>query len=84
MADGMLEGVKANWVKMKGTSVNGFRQSFILRDGRLEQQDEKWLLTVERRTVDILLDTVPWAFRQIRFPWLKKHIQVAWHEGQEF
>lgn len=83
-ADGMLEGVKSNWVKMKGTSVNGFRQSFILRDGRLEQQDEKWLLTVESRVIDILLDTVPWAFRQIRFPWLKKHIQVAWHEGQEF
>lgn len=83
-ADSMLEGVKANWVKMKGTSVNGFRQSFIMRDGRLEQQDEKWLLTVENRVIDILLDTVPWAFRQIRFPWLKKHIQVSWHEKQEF
>lgn len=83
-ADGMLEGVKGNWVKMSGTSVGGLRQSFIVRDGRLEQQDEKWLLTVESRVYDILLDTVPWAFRQIRFPWLKKYIQVAWHERQEF
>lgn len=80
----MLEGVKGNWVKMSGTSINGFRQSFIMRNGRLEQQDEKWLLTVENRTVDILLDTVPWAFRQMRFPWLKKYIQVSWHERQEF
>lgn len=83
-ADSMLEGVKANWIKMNGTSVNGFRQSFIMRDGRLEQQDEKWLLTVESRVIDILLDTVPWAFRQIRFPWLKKHIQISWHEKQDF
>lgn len=83
-ADSMLEGVKGNWVKMSGTSINGFRQSFIMRNGRLEQQDEKWLLTVENRTVDILLDTVPWAFRQMRFPWLKKYIQVSWHERQEF
>lgn len=83
-ADSMLEGVKGNWVKMNGTSIGGFRQSFIMRNGRLEQQDEKWLLTVENRTVDILLDTVPWAFRQIRFPWLKKYIQIAWHERQKF
>lgn len=84
MADNMLAGIKANWPKMDGTSVSGFRQSFILRDGRLEQQDERWLLTVESRVFDILLDTVPWAFRQLRFPWLKKYIQVSWHEKQEF
>lgn len=83
-ADGMLEGVKSNWVKMSGTSVSGFRQSFIVRDGRLEQQDERWLLTVESRTIDILLDSVPWTFRLIRLPWLKKYIQVSWHEKQEF
>ena len=84
MADNMLAGIKANWPKMDGTSVSGFRQSFILRNGRLEQQDERWLLTVESRVYDILLDAVPWAFRQIRFPWLKKYIQVSWHEKQEF
>lgn len=83
-ADNMLAGVKANWPKMEGTSVSGFRQSFILRDGRLEQQDERWLLTIESRVYDILLDAVPWGFRQIRFPWLKKYIQVFWREKQEF
>lgn len=84
MADNMLAGIKTNWSRMDGTSVNGFRQTFIQRDGRLEQQDEKWLLTVENRVYDVLLDTVPWAFRQIRFPWLKKYIQVSWHEKQRF
>lgn len=77
MADNMLTSIKSNWSKMDGTSVNGFRQCFIQRDGRLEQQDEKWLLTIESRAYDILLDTIPWAFRQIRFPWLKKYIQVS-------
>ncbi|EKU91176.1 contractile injection system tape measure protein [Bacteroides oleiciplenus] len=79
-ADSLMEGVKANWSKMNGTSVNGFRLSFIVRDGRLEQQDEKWLLTVEKRAYDILLDSVPWSFRQIRFPWLQKYVQAFWHE----
>lgn len=83
-AESMLTGVKANWQAMSGTSVKGFQESFIIRTGRLEQQEEKWLLTVDNKTIDILLDTVRWGFRQIRFPWLKKYVQVVWHEKQEF
>ena len=80
----MVAGVKANWPQLKGTSVRGFRQSFIARNGTLEQQEERWLLTVEKKTHDILLESVPWSFRQIRLPWLKKYIQVVWNEKQEF
>lgn len=83
-ADGMVAGVKANWPQMNGTSVEGFRGSFILRGGTLEQEEERWLLTVEEKAYDILLETVPWGFRQIRLPWLKKHVQVKWHEKQIF
>ena len=84
IADSMVAGVKANWLKLKGTSVKGFRRSFIARGGTLEQQEERWLLTVEKKTHDILLESVPWSFRQIRLPWLKKYIQAVWNEKQEF
>lgn len=83
-ADSMVDGVKANWPQMGGTSVTGFRHSFILRDGTLEQEEERWLLTVKEKAYDILLETVPWSFRQIRLPWLKKYVQVKWNEKQEF
>lgn len=83
-ADSMVTGVKANWPQLKGTSVRGFRQSFIARNGTLERQEERWLLTVEKKTHDILLESVPWSFRQIRLPWLKKYIQAVWNEKQEF
>lgn len=83
-ADSMVVGVKANWPQMNGTSVEGFRGSFLLREGTLEQEEERWLLTVEEKAYDILLETIPWGFRQIRLPWLKKHVQVRWHEKQEF
>ena len=83
-ADSMVAGVKANWPQMDGTSVEGFRGSFLLREGTLEQEEERWLLTVEEKAYDILLETIPWGFRQIRLPWLKKHVQVRWHEKQEF
>ena len=84
IADSLLSAVKAHWSKMNGTSMKGFLQSFVTRTGRLEEQDEKWLLTVDDKTHDILLDSVPWGFRQICLPWLKKYIQVKWHEKQEF
>lgn len=83
-AESMLAGVKANWQAMNGTSIKGFQNSFIMRTGRLEQQEERWLLTVDNWTLDILLDSVPWGFKQIRLPWLKKYIQVVWHDKQEF
>lgn len=82
--DSMVAGIKANWPSMDGTSVRGFRQSFIARSGTLEQQEERWLLTMEEKTHDILLESIPWSFRQIRLPWLKKYIQVVWHEKQKF
>ena len=84
IADSLLSAVKAHWPKMNGTSMKGFLQSFVTRTGRLEEQDEKWVLTVDDKVFDILLDSIPWGFRQIRLPWLKKYIQVKWHEKQEF
>lgn len=83
-ADNMVAGVKANWPQMNGTSVEGFRSSFLTRKGRLEQKEEHWLLTVEEKAYDILLETIPWGFRQIRLPWIKKYVQVKWHEQQIF
>lgn len=83
-ADSMMAGVKANWPQMSGTSVEGFRRSFLIREGRLEKEDERWLLSVEDKAYDVLLETIPWGFRQIRLPWLKKYVQVKWHEKQIF
>lgn len=82
--ESMLSGVKANWDKMKGTSVKGFQKSFIERPGKLEQREDKWVLYVEERSYDILLDSLPWSYRTIRLPWLKKKINVVWHNKEEF
>lgn len=83
-ADSMVQGVKANWPQIDGTSVEGFRGSFLVRNGTLEQEEGHWTLAVEEKAYDILLESVPWSFRQIRLPWLKKYVQVKWHEKQTF
>lgn len=83
-AESMLAGVKANWDKLKNTSIKGFQRSFIERPGRLEQREDKWVLYVENRGYDILLDSLPWSYRIIRLPWLRKKINVVWRDKEEF
>ena len=82
--ESMLAGVKSNWDKLKGTSVKGFQKSFIERPGKLEQREDKWVLYVEERSYDILLDSLPWSYRRIRLPWLKKRMDVVWRDKEEF
>lgn len=74
----LLNGVRQNWSKMKNTSIQGFRTSFLLRDGVLEEQDDKWLLMVDPRAYDVLLDTLPWSYSPIKFPWMMKPLYVKW------
>lgn len=82
--ESMLVGVKANWPKMENTSIGGFQRSFIEREGQLEQRENKWVLTVENKAYDILLDSLPWSYKMIRLPWLKKPISVSWRDNEEF
>lgn len=82
--ESMIAGVKNNWDKLRNTSIKGFQRSFIERPGRLEQQEGKWILYVEKRPYDILLDSLPWSYRLIRLPWLKKRINVVWRDKEEF
>ena len=82
--ESMLNGVKANWEKMNNSSVRGLQCNFIIRDGYIVQQEKKWTLTVESRSYDMLLDSVPWSYNIISFPWLKKPIYVSWREKEDY
>lgn len=74
----LLDGVRQNWRQMKNTSVEGFRTSFLQREGVLEEQENQWLLTVDPRAYDLLLDTLPWSYSPIKFPWMMKPVYVKW------
>lgn len=83
-AEAMLAGVKENWGKLKTTSIKGFMQSFIERSGRLERQEKRWILSVEERAYDVLLDSLPWSYSPARMPWLEKRIEVMWRNKNNF
>lgn len=76
--DGMLEGVMQNWGRLGETTIDGLRGGFLCREGRLQEQEDMHLLTVESKGFDMLLDYVPWNFRTVKFSWMKKAIQVKW------
>ncbi|MCD8079680.1 MAG: hypothetical protein LUF04_04480 [Bacteroides sp.] len=77
-ADGLLRAVLQHWDKLSGTSVEGFRESFLQREGKLEYLPDQVLLTVESRVYDLLLDTVPWSYHPVRWSWMEKPLDVKW------
>lgn len=74
----LLNAVAANWTALKGTSGESMREAFFKREGVLEQQANGWNLKVEKTTIDILLDKLPWGISIIRMPWSEAMIFVNW------
>jgi hypothetical protein len=66
------------WEKMKNTSVEGFRASFLQRDGVLWQADGAWYLKVKSRSYDIILQTLPWSMGMIKPSWADKILYTEW------
>jgi hypothetical protein len=78
-ADALLNAVIGNWTSLGTCSINGLRETFFKRQGKLSVRDDgHWQLTIERKTVDILLDRLPWSIGIIRLNWLKNLLFVEW------
>ncbi len=74
----MLSGLISHWSILKNTSVEGLRETFFWRDGKLEEKEEFWKLTVEQKATDILLSHLPFGISMIKLPWHKKMLRVDW------
>lgn len=78
MADLLLRSMIANWKVLSGTSITGLRETFFQREGRLEACSDKWEVTVQRKTLDVLVDQIPWGFSIIFHRWMPKPVFVTW------
>lgn len=74
----LLDAVIDHWSKLKRTSPSALRETFLQRDGRLTSTEESWNLVLERRGVDVLLDTLPWSLSPVRLPWMDRTLWVEW------
>lgn len=74
----LLLNVVSSWKALKSTSVDGLRKSFLVRPALIEEKERHFSLKVERITIDVLLDKLPWGISLIKFPWMTKPLYVEW------
>jgi hypothetical protein len=74
----LLGAVISHWDALKNTSVDGLRNTFLQREGKLILKNDTWLLQVQEQPFDMLLDYLPWSFSMIRLPWMQQILQVSW------
>lgn len=77
-ADQLLHNAIKHWTIIQNTSVNGFRHSFLQREGKLTHQATHWLLQVERTGYDVLLEHLPYPLGVIKLPWMARPLYVEW------
>lgn len=77
-AQEVINSALMHWSALKRTSAPVFRQTFLKHEGILTSQGGNWLLRIERTSVDILLDTLPWTISIIKHPWMKQPVMVEW------
>jgi len=78
MALTLFHGIRNNWEKMKSASVQAIRETFLQRSGYLTFE-QTWLkLEVEKKGVDVLLDSIPWGLSMVKLPWMARSLEIIW------
>lgn len=79
LCESLLNAVIQNWGQLGNTSIQGLRETFINRPGKLSKKENgDWLLQVESKPFDVLLSSLPWTISIIKLPWMDQKIMVDW------
>lgn len=55
-----------------------FRRTFLARRAALGTEHGTWILQVERREEDVLLDRLSWSWSWVKLPWMPHPLRVTW------
>ena len=77
-ANRMLQATVNHWEALGRSSIDGLREGFLQREGKLSKKQTGWLLQVEKNTIDILIDRLPWNLSIIMLPWMDDILKVEW------
>ncbi|MEJ2457921.1 MAG: contractile injection system tape measure protein [Novosphingobium sp.] len=78
ICDSLIAAVIANWPIIANSSPAALRETFLGREGRLTHGSDRWDLQVQRKTLDVLVDQVPWSFGVIFHRWMPVPVHVEW------
>jgi hypothetical protein len=74
-----ISAVRSQWPVMINFSNRGFIESFLLRRGTVwKESDSKWMIEVEGYGSDIIMQTLPWGYATMKFPWTSYMIFTEW------
>ncbi len=76
--DSLLKAILANWPMLRDSSVAALRETFLQREGCIVRIEAGWRVDVERKVLDVLVDSIPWGFSMIFHPWMDEPVSVAW------
>lgn len=74
----VLKAMLGHWKSIKTENIQVVQNEFFQREGKLSFQNDKVLLTIPRKTQDILLESLPWNIHLIKIPWKEKLIFTNW------
>lgn len=74
----MLEAVLQHWTSLKSNSIDLLRHEFLQREGKLDTAGQNPKLIIERKTFDMLMDSIPWNISVVKIPWHQKIIYTEW------
>lgn len=79
IAESLIKSVIENWKAIGHVSIDGFRGTFLHRDGKIEKEgDDEICLKVKKGPFDMLLDKLPWSYSMLKFKWHKKLLSTTW------
>ena len=73
-----LQILPQQWEKLKNTSIEALRESFLKRTGIVSKTEDGYKTKVEQRSYDILLQSLPWSIGMIKYQWMKQVLLVEW------
>ncbi len=76
--ESLLKGVLQNWKSMADSTIDNFRTSFLLREGRLIDSFGNWTLRVEQKTWDMLMGSLPWSVVIVKMSCMRVMLNVEW------
>ncbi len=82
--DTLVGAVLAHWTLAGELSVDGYRQAWLQRSGTLRLRDDHWLLRIEARGHDMILEGLPWDIAYIQLPWMRNVLYVDWGDKAKF
>lgn len=78
LAESLIKSAISQWPVIGSMSVDGFRQTWLVREGFLIEMDDVYTIKVQAQAFDTLLAHAPFSFTTIKFPWMAKPIYVNW------